>query len=194
MIKRTTQENITIDGNGDVVAGDKVENHYYSNKYTRLKRLFDALFEEVQQNEKLQIVCEELNRYLTDKDTIGLEQKLIDGGFNDSYITNATEQKEFFAKKLYRFQEYESAQFIYVDLLALIKTNFQDYVYPILKKEIDKSILNQTIREKIVDPILLILNTDGADDNILNLNAEEVKGMIYYLTGRCHIKWTNDSI
>lgn len=188
MTRNGGQSGISIGGDGDVVGRDKITN-IHSYKGTRLSRLFEALNNEVQNDEKLLSVCEELNRYLTDKDTIGLEQKLVDGGFDKDYIIEAIEQKEYFSKKLYKYQEYESAQFIYVDLLALIKTNFTDYIYPLLKQKPDLLRLNLELRERIVNPILTTLNTEGADDSILNLNAEEVKGMIYYLTGRCHIKW-----
>ncbi|MHC9088737.1 ABC-three component system protein [Tenacibaculum sp. IMCC1] len=189
MIRNGGQSDISIGGDGDVVGGNKIT-HIHNSKGTRLSRLFDALNREVQNDKKLQNVCEELNRYLTDKDTIGLERKLEDGGFDEDYIIEAIEQKEYFSKKLYKYQEYESAQFIYVDLLALIKTNFTDYIYPLLKQKPDLLTLNSELRDKIVNPILNTLNTDGAGDSILNLNAEEVKGMVYYLTGRCHIKWS----
>src|SRR5690606_20828625 len=128
MIGGTNQENINLVGDGDVVGRDKKEIHYHygTSNNTKLKVLFDSLYNEVQKDEKLKNICEELTRYLTDKDTIGLEKKLQDGGYGSDYILDAIEQKEIFAKKLYRFQEYESAQYIYVELLALIKTNFQD--------------------------------------------------------------------
>ena len=193
MIERNNQSDISIGGDGDVVGRDKIINNHSSSN-TRLRRLFEALYNEVQNDEKLQNICEELNRYLTESDTIGLEQKLIDGGFNENSILEATKQKEYFSKKLYKFQEYESAQYIYVDLLALIKANFEDYVYPLLQTKPSLLELNSELRSRIVDPIVNTLNNDGSDDNILNLNVEEVKGMIFYLTGRCHIKWNNDNI
>lgn len=189
MVNRVSQKNIKIKGDGDVVAGNKIVNNYDSD-YTRLKRLFDALCSEFTKNEKLTEVCEELNRYLTEKDTIGLEKKLFDAGYKEDYILDALEQKEYFSKKLYHYKEYDSAQKIYVDLLALIKTSFQDYIYPLIEEKATDSEIKSAIREKVINPIIEILNIDGAQDNVLNLNAEEVKGMIFYLTGMCHIKWT----
>jgi len=196
MIGGTNQENINLVGDGDVVGRDKKEIHYHygTSNNTKLKVLFDSLYNEVQKDEKLKNICEELTRYLTDKDTIGLEKKLQDGGYGSDYILDAIEQKEIFAKKLYRFQEYESAQYIYVELLALIKTNFQDFIYPLIQSESDKVTISHAIREHIINPIIRTLSLEGAQDTVLNLNAEEVRGMLYYLTGRCHIKWTYDSI
>ena len=196
MSKRIRQEDIKV-GKGDVVAGDKIDNshhHYDTRRNLKITRLFEALKAESDKDDKLSDICDELVRYLTEKDTIGLEQKLKDGGFNNSYIDNAFEQKEFFAKKLYRYQEFESAQRIYVELLALIKTNFQDYISPLIASNGTYEIINSEVREKVINPIIDMLNSDGANDDILNLNAEEVRGMLYYLTGRCHIKWSNDSI
>lgn len=189
MTNRVNQKNIKIEGGGDVVGGNKIVK-YYDSDYTRLRRLFDTLCSEFTNNQKLLDVCEELNRYLTKKDTIGLEKKLYDAGYKEDYVLDAIEQKEYFSKKLYLYKEYDSAQKIYVDLLALVKTNFQDYIYPLIDEKVADSIIKATIREKVINPIIEILKMDAAEDNVLNLNAEEVKGMIFYLTGMCHLKWT----
>ena len=187
------QKNIRIEGDGDAVNRDKITN-VYNVRDTKLAKLFRKLKNEVDQDDRLYGICEELNRYLTDKDTIGLEKKLKDGGFDEDFILEAAEQKEYFSKKLYRYYEFESAQFIYVDLLALMKTNFQDYIKPLIDNNSDKSVIRIEVREKVINPIIELLRYDSTDDTTINLNAEEVKGMIYYLTGRCHIKWANDSI
>ncbi|WP_299160934.1 ABC-three component system protein [uncultured Tenacibaculum sp.] len=191
-----TQSEISIGRDGDVVGGNKyVKNEFINNNYrTRLSRLFEALIAEVNDETKLEDVCEELNRYLVDKDIIGLEQKLTDGGFSQNFISDASEQKEMFAKKMYKFRNYESAQFIYVELLAVIKTTFLDLIFPLIEEEVSKKEILQSVREKIIEPINERLNKEGAEDTILNLNSEEIRGMVYYLTGRCHIKWNYDNI
>ena len=187
MTGRVRQNNINL-RDGDVVGNNKTTNNYYQND-TKLSRLFCKLKEEVENNEKLKEVCEELNRYLTDKDPIGLEQKLINAEYDEEFIELAAEKKEYFSKKLYKYYEFESAQFIYVELLALIKTNFEDYIKPLINSKVETYKIQIEVREKVINPIIELLRFDSSDDFIINLNAEEVKGMIYYLTRRCHINW-----
>ena len=47
----------------------------------------------------------------------------------------------------------------------------------------------QQVHEKIVVPISDMLNANGAYDTYLNFNEDHIYGMIYYLTGMCHLNW-----
>jgi hypothetical protein len=44
-------------------------------------------------------------------------------------------------------------------------------------------------------PVLKILNDEGYDDEILNYNVDDILGMLYFLSGKCHINWiANDNL
>jgi hypothetical protein len=47
----------------------------------------------------------------------------------------------------------------------------------------------EILNEKVIQPILEILNKEGAEDNYLNYNANDIFGMVYFLTGKCHLNW-----
>lgn len=45
------------------------------------------------------------------------------------------------------------------------------------------------IHKQIVLPIMNILNEDGENDMYLYLTVDHIYGMLYYLTGMCHLNW-----
>lgn len=45
------------------------------------------------------------------------------------------------------------------------------------------------LRQKIVNPIMATLDEGGAHDQYLNFTEDHIYGMIYYLTGMCHLNW-----
>jgi hypothetical protein len=153
---------------------------------------FERLKTEVSNEVRYQGVLDELEFYLTKMDSIGITQKLIDGGFTQNEIIKATRRKEKYAKKAQKNRFYESAQRIDIDLFAKMIIDFETYVeQPLINNGADKSVILKALLEKVVNPILNILNEEGADDEILNYNAEDIYGMIYFLTGKCHLNWKN---
>ena len=156
---------------------------------TRWARRFEHLRNEILGNTRQEII-EELLTYKTKIDgTKGLEEKLQDGGFSPSYISFALHQKEMYAKKAMRYECYPSAQVINRDLFASIKSKFDVYVQPLIVSNASISIVMETVSEKIVDPIMTILDSNGEADEYLNYSIDHIYGMIYYLTGMCHLNW-----
>ena len=72
---------------------------------------------------------------------------------------------------------------------SLISTNFDIYVYPLILENQSKKYILEILNEKVIQPILEILNKEGAEDNYLNYNANDIFGMVYFLTGKCHLNW-----
>lgn len=162
----------------------------YMSKRSKYSRLFERLNIEVSSNkERFAEVLEEMERYLTKKDSIGLEQKLVDGGFSQRQIIRALERKQLYWKKFEKYKNYESAQRIHIDLLAKIIIDFETHIEPLIIKEENQQVVLESIYENVVQPMLALLNEEGADDEVLYLNGEVVFGMIYFLTGKCHLNW-----
>ncbi|WP_419779289.1 ABC-three component system protein [Maridesulfovibrio sp.] len=114
---------------------------------------------------------------------IGLEQKLIDGGREDE-IDDAEYFKLKFSKKLVEDELSESVQEIYAHILAYINTVFSLKIKPRIIAGHDRYLIDDAVMEEIVDPIYReVIHAD------IGITAEHVRGMLYYLTGKCHIKW-----
>ena len=94
-------------------------------------------------------------------------------------------------KKQEKYKYYESAQWINSHLFAEILLKFNDYIKPLIDSNVDKNTIFTSVGKMVIEPIVQKLNVEGADDNYLCYDAEDVLGMVYYLTGRCHINWTN---
>ena len=161
-------------------------------KKSRFSKRFEKLNIEVTKNSRCLEVMEELKNYLTKLDGVDLAKKLKDGGFSFSGISKATRRKEQYWKKLEKNKFFESAQWINSYLFAKITTDFENFVErPLIKKGASLDEILDALFEKVVQPILDLLNDEGEHDSILNYTADDVYGMIYFLTGKCHINWAD---
>jgi hypothetical protein len=156
---------------------------------TRMSSYFRQLHEEVK-NKTTRDIIQELLEYKTKLDgTKGMEEKLKDGGFSESFIKVALRKKEQYAKKAMQFDCYPSAQeinlLIFIDIMDL----FTIYVEPLIKRREPVETVMQCIHEKVVNPIMDKINVNGAEDQDLRYTPNHIYGMIYYLTGMCHINW-----
>lgn len=156
---------------------------------TRMSSYFRQLHEEVK-NKTTRDIIQELLEYKTKLDgTKGMEEKLKDGGFSESFIQVALRKKEQYAKKAMQFDCYPSAQeinlLIFIDIMDL----FTIYVEPLIKRCEPVETVMQCIHEKVVNPIMDKINVNGAEDQDLRYTPNHIYGMIYYLTGMCHINW-----
>lgn len=117
-----------------------------------------------------------------------MEAKLKDGGFSQSAIDKARRLKMYFAKKSTRFQYYESAQLIDGYLFAKLCQRFDTYILPNIESH-PLCDIRQMVYEKVVLPIIDEINANGSCDRQLCYNEDDIYGMLYYLTGKCHINW-----
>lgn len=168
----------------------------YLSKKTRFSKRFEKLNQEVASNERYEGIMDDFKYYITKLDGIDMPTKLVDGGFSDNEIIEATRRKEKYAKKLEINRFFESAQWIDSQLFAKIKIDFEAYVEkPLINNGASKDEIIKILVEKVITPIIELINIEGENDEVLNYNAEDIFGMVYYLTGKCHINWKNyDSI
>lgn len=185
-------QNITNDSVDKQINIGENSGQIYLGKKSKYTRLFEKLNVEVSSNsQRFAEVLEEMKRYLTRKDSIGLEQKLIDGGFTETQIIKALERKQLYWKKYEKYKNYESAQRIHVDLLAKIIIDFETHIDPLIIGNKSKTDISLAILNNVINPMVSLLNDEGAEDEVLYLNTEEIYGMIYFLTGKCHLNWKN---
>lgn len=156
---------------------------------TRWQKRFEKLQEEVKNDKRYESFIEDFNTYNTIQDGIGLEQKLIDAGFSQREILRAMKFKEKYAKRVVMGEMFHAQQEIDVEIFSIIDNNFETYVYQKVIENCDKSVILECLMEKVVQPILEILNKEGESDDFLNYTANDIYGMIYFLTGKCHLNW-----
>jgi len=173
------------------------ENHGIINvvKKTRFSKRFERLNNEVSSDERYEGTMESLKYYLTKRDGIDMPTKLRDGGFKGTEIIEAARRKEKFAKRLEINKFFESAQWIDSQLFAIIKMKFEAHVDPLICNGSSKEEILKVVVQHVIEPVLEVINIEGENDEVLNYNAEDIFGMIYYLTGQCHLNWKDyDSI
>lgn len=173
------------------------ENHGTINavKKTRFSKRFEKLNTEVASDDRYEGTMESLKYYLTKRDGIDMPTKLKDGGFKGNEIIEAARRKEKFAKRLEINRFFESAQWIDSQLFAIIKMKFEAHVDPLICNGSTKEEILKVVVQNVIEPVLELINIEGENDEVLNYNAEDIFGMIYYLTGQCHLNWKDyDSI
>lgn len=162
---------------------------YKQESPSRIDSYFRHLRHEIENNTTREII-EDLLEYKTKLDgRKGLEQKLTDGGFAPNDINWALRKKEQYAKKATKYECYPSAQEINLLLFGEIKAKFDRYIYPLIKEGQPVTLVMQRTHEVIVEPLMQMLNDNGAHDEDLRYTSDHIYGMVYYLTGMCHLNW-----
>lgn len=156
----------------------------------RLISCFRELQEEVRNDDRLQKKLDDIKRYRTRLPrTIGLKAKLQDGGFSKDAIDKACRQKQYYAKKSTKYQYYEGAQKIDSYLFAIVSSRFDTYVMPLIVKQSPLDVIKKVVYEQVIMPVVDKLAFNGEKDTELRYNIDDIFGMLYYLTGNCHINW-----
>ncbi|KJC48181.1 hypothetical protein UP06_09395 [Bradyrhizobium sp. LTSP857] len=149
------------------------------------KRFAHADSQDAEQIDQHDALADEFENYTTPKDEprLDLAEKLKLGG--RSYeIPRATRLKEEFAKTFARNQLQSSATQRYIKLLAEVDSRFNTHVYPQIVNGASASETAALIKAWISDPIMKV-----HEDDVL-VNHVVIDRMIYYLTGICHIRWS----
>lgn len=170
-----------------------VQNYYGRQRSNeRLMRLFMRLKKEAEENKQIDILRDEIERYQTQlPGTKGLEEKLTDGGFSRSDIEEALLDKQYFFKKATKYQYYESAQLINSFLYAKVKNLFNIHIKPMIECSSPLAAIQAAVYEQVIQPVMQEIEAEGADDTCLCYTEDDIFGILYYLTGNCHINWVN---
>ena len=150
-----------------------------------MARLVATFHEERAKNSTLEGVIDDLDIFLrrTDSAPLGLEAKLAAGGRSHE-LAEASELKERFHKKLTLYQLTPAAQEIFAVALAMAKLNFQHRVSPLIEAGATTAAIEEAFLTEVINPVYAHL-----EDNPMSIGLLDVKGMIYYLTGNCHLAW-----
>lgn len=161
-------------------------NNNYSTRATYLQDLYERYEKEKNENPDFKELCEELDYFnsIVDGDVIGLEEKLTRGG-RVKLINYALDVKERFHKKLMKTSQYSSiAQDINVYLLTKVRRGFIMEIYTLICNNESEEKINILITERIIKPV-----QEDLGINLFRYTEDDIMGMIFFLTGNCHIKW-----
>ncbi len=153
----------------------------------RLRELVEEHEQEIQKDELYKDFSSQLNNFLERKvegKLRDLGQKLTDGS-RDYLLDYAMDVKERVSKKIMQFSHYRSAQELYTYILTNIRTTFLHEISSRIKSGDFKDYeINGLVEDKIIQPVLESVN--GCS---LNIDKDELYGLLYILTGNCYIEW-----
>jgi hypothetical protein len=189
MAKPTSTQSIDNNSNHNQQAGRDINNFNYPP--TAMRMLIEAYKQESITNMAFNDTVEQLDLYLNPSDresgdVIGLEKKLQIGHF-DSLIPYAMEAKDIFARKFEQHRLSKAAQEIFLYVLADIWTIFHQKIYLLICNDETHDVIMQKVQDEIIEII-----SKKLEDNVLKIYADCISGMIYFLTGNCHIKWSKE--
>lgn len=118
-------------------------------------------------------------------DVIGLEAKLKNGDRED-LVEEAVKKKDFAAKRIMRSELAPRSKYIYSYIFDKISGSFDGLIKPMIKEGKSFSEIDTAIYSEIVSSITKEVSPFVPD---MAISQRLVSGMLYYLTGKCHLVW-----
>ncbi|MCK5111163.1 MAG: hypothetical protein KAQ94_06550 [Arcobacteraceae bacterium] len=157
---------------------------------TYTKNALEKLLEQSQKMSKEDIeykqMLDTLKNFLTPRpvrNIIGLEAKLIEGERKD-LIEDAMYLSNLFARKISSNQFSMTEEVISFHCLSKISSVFRQIVKPAIKEGKSNLEVDKLIYINIVSPIYDEISTVS-----VSYNHDILSGMLYFLTGKCHLRW-----
>lgn len=181
----------SVDQNGNFVRGDQAgrdinkPTFVYQGTVSPMARMIAKFRLETENDREMKLTIERLQRWFKfEGDVLGLDEKLRLGDRTD--LTEfALVAKDRFSKCLLRHEYSPAAQEIYAFLLAKIYQIFVTIIYPEICRGASAAEIDKLLVAEIYDKVEALL-----EDNPLEISPEEVMGMLYWLTGNCHLRWS----
>jgi hypothetical protein len=154
---------------------------------TRIRALLDKFREENGVAEQCASTIESLQHYLDVLDptrVLGVEAKL-EGADRSTEVVKALKLKEHFFKLLSRLTFSRSAQEVFACLLGDIEFRFDTHVRPLIQAKSSPAEVDAAVLQHVIQPVL-----NEVAENDMGINIHELRGMLYFLTGNCHIDWS----
>lgn len=155
---------------------------------TALEQAIVEIKKNLGNNQDAVSIIEELADYITEhpsRKVIGLEKKLSNGNRSD-LEDRAVLLKNRFERKVAKSQMSLAEQHVYVQILSTINTIWYSKIKPLIDIESSKTAIDSKIYTELIEPVhKAIVRYDTL------ANPELVSGMLYFLTGKCHIEWSS---
>jgi hypothetical protein len=161
-------------------------NNVFESDKSALEKVVQKIVGTADKHNELVDIIDDLNDYITDhpyREVIGLESKLKNGERSDLY-PKAVLLKNRFERRIVKAQLSIVEQKVYIQVLSHILSAFDLYIRPKILDEQSKNIVDAAVFEKIIEPVhKAIIDFDDC------ITKELVSGMLYFLTGKCHVVW-----
>lgn len=170
---------------GHIVAGNQtIHQHAPKGTNREIQNLYDRL-KRGESGELDSAFCAELEHYMSlqpEIDVRGLDAKLVESNRKDLLFL-AKQMKEKAAKAIMRRQTSRTAQRIFVIILDQIHCDFIMKVTPLIEEDNPRVVVDEKI-SSIIDDLYSSLG-----ENLLELTAKDLLGLLFFLGGNCHIRW-----
>jgi len=181
-----TQKGVTAAGD---VAGRDLTKNVFEAPRTPMSHLLERLRREVHADASFKETIQQLQHYLDQSQTakiIGVEEKLKRAGRQDE-IEEALLGKERFAKRLTARMFSPVAQEIFVCILGKLEVSFKTKIKPMILAGKSRIEVDSILLDEVMNPCF-----EGLEGNDLQLYLPDLRDMLYFLAGNCHINWHYD--
>jgi hypothetical protein len=155
---------------------------------TRLARLFRKLKSEASGDAFLTEYISELQiftRVVENESVVGVEQKLLAADRFDQ-VDMAVAMKEMIYGELRKKMFSKTFQTIYATLMGKIYEDFDTIIRPLIAGGADRATIDAAVNAHIVKPLVAELEQCPEYEDA---PTQTVRGMIWFLTGNCHLRW-----
>jgi len=167
----------------------KGSTHKGDNNFQTLTSLEQAIMEikkTLSEDTNVVNIIEELADFITEnphRSVIGLEMKLEKGNRQD-LKEKAKLYKNRFERRVAKDQMALAEQYVYVQVLAMIRTIWDSKIKPLIDIDASNVSVDSAIFSELIEPVhKAIVRYDAL------VTSELVSGMLYFLTGKCHLEW-----
>ncbi|MBJ8888342.1 hypothetical protein I5415_07335 [Citrobacter sp. FDAARGOS_156] len=160
------------------------DNNFYP--LSNLESTIDQIKKSCLGQDELISIMEDLAEYLYDypgREIIGLEEKLLRGNRSD-LAERATRLKNRFARRVAKEQMSLVEQTVYIQVLSAICSSWHQCIFPEIISGKNKVEIDRLVYTEIIQPVHKAI---VRYDNLVT--TELVSGMLYFLTGLCHVSW-----
>jgi hypothetical protein len=155
---------------------------------THLNRLYRKLREEAEGDQVLTEYIDQLQiftRIVEYESIVGLDGKFEAAGRQDE-LNMAKAMKEMIYSELRKNMFSRTFQTIYATLMGKVYEEFQTWVRPAIAKGASRETIDALVNNYVVKPVVAELETCPEYNEAA---TPTVRGMIYFLTGNCHLVW-----
>lgn len=173
---------------GGHIAGRDVNVYVPSAPESALSRLFTRMKDEAKEDQTLCDYIRELEvftRTVENEEVVGLDSKLKAAG-RDDQIDMALAMKEMVFSQLKLNVFSPTFQQIYATLMGKVFEEFETWVKPAILKGQDRQAIDELVNTKVIRPIVAEVELCCDYQGVA---PQTVRGMVYFLTGNCHIRW-----
>lgn len=160
------------------------DNHF--SPMSNLETAIEQIKKACRGDNKLIDILEDLASYITahpEREVIGLAKKL-ELGKREDLLKRAKFLKNQFARRIAKNQMSRTEQHVYIQILSQINTTWYQRIHPKIIAGATRQEIDQLILDELVSPVhKAIVRFD------YSITSETVTGMLYFLTGKCHLIW-----